>query len=89
MEKPDRKAVFDRLKEILSFEYTDSAQRLESCTESSELVADLGLNSVGLLFMVISIEEAFGMRFENVSFKDFRTIGDVIDYICIHAGEKK
>ena len=49
--------------------------------ESSNLVTDLGLNSVGVLYVVIAIEEFFGIEFENVGFGDFKTIGDVIDYI--------
>jgi len=78
----DRKEVFEKLKEILSFEFTDSTGVLENCTEDSELVADLGLNSVGILYLVISIEETFSIRFENVDFKSFTKVGDVIDYIC-------
>ena len=34
-----------------------------------------------MLYTVIGIEEMFGIRFENVGFDDFRTVGDVIDYI--------
>lgn len=49
--------------------------------ESSNLTTDLGLNSVGLLYVVIAIEEFFGIRFDDVSFGDFQTVGDVVDYI--------
>ena len=31
--------------------------------------------------MVISIEEAFSVSFENVNFSSFVTVKDVIDYI--------
>ena len=77
----DRKQVFDKLKEILSFSFSDSSEILDKCSESSNLVTDLGLNSVGMLFMVISIEEAFSVSFENVNFSSFVTVKDVIDYI--------
>lgn len=49
--------------------------------ESSNLTTDLGLNSVGLLYVVIAVEEFFGIRFDDVSFGDFQTVGDVVDYI--------
>ncbi len=49
--------------------------------EGSNLVNDLGLSSVGVLYIVIAIEEFFGIEFENVGFGDFATIGDVVDYI--------
>ena len=77
----DRKEIFDKLREILSFSFSDSSEILENCSESSNLITDLGLNSVGMLFMVISIEETFSIRFENVNLADFVTVKDVIDYI--------
>ena len=49
--------------------------------ESQNLVSDLGLSSVGILYVVIAIEEFFSIRFDDVGFADFRTVGDVIDYI--------
>ena len=36
---------------------------------------------MGVLYIVIAIEEFFGIEFENVGFGDFATIGDVVDYI--------
>ncbi len=50
-------------------------------TEDASLVNDLGLSSVGVLYVVIAIEEFFGIRFDNVGFADFKTAKDVIDYI--------
>ena len=52
-----------------------------SLTEQSNLVTDLGLSSVGVLYVVIAIEEFFDIRFDDVGFADFKTVGDVIDYI--------
>jgi acyl carrier protein len=36
---------------------------------------------VGVLYVVIAIEEFFNIQFNDVGFADFKTIGDVIDYI--------
>ncbi|MBQ3063465.1 MAG: acyl carrier protein [Clostridia bacterium] len=55
--------------------------RLEGLTEASNLITDVGLSSVGVLYVVIAIEEFFNLRFDDVGFSDFRTVGDVIDYI--------
>ena len=49
--------------------------------EDMHLVGDLGLSSVGVLYVVIAIEEFFNIRFGDVGFADFRTLGDVISYI--------
>ena len=34
-----------------------------------------------MLYIVIAIEEMFNIRMDDVSFGDFRTVGDVADYI--------
>ncbi len=49
--------------------------------ENASLVNDLGLSSVGVLYVVIAIEEFFNIRFDDVGFADFKTVGDVVDYI--------
>ena len=49
--------------------------------ESMELVSDIGLTSVGILYVVIAVEEFFAIRFDDVGFADFSTVGDVVDYI--------
>ena len=54
---------------------------LDNITEDSNLVTDLGLSSVGVLYIVIAIEEFFNIRFDNIGFADFKTVGDVINYI--------
>jgi acyl carrier protein len=74
-----RQEIIEKLKEIL-IEEQDSAS-LNNITEDSNLAVDVGLNSVGMLFMVIAIEESFNIRFEGVGIEDFKTIRDVVDYI--------
>ncbi len=54
---------------------------LNSLSEDSNLLTDVGLTSVGILYVVIAIEEFFNIRFDDVGFADFKTIRDVIDYI--------
>lgn len=54
---------------------------LDQIKESSLLTTDLGLSSVGVLYVVIAIEEFFSIQFDDVGFGDFSTVGSVIDYI--------
>ena len=54
---------------------------MENFDESLNLVSDVGLNSVGVLYVVIAIEEFFSIRFDDVGFADFTTVGDVVDYV--------
>lgn len=76
-----RTEIYLKLKELLQGVYPLAAERMESGSEQSLLVDDLGMDSIGLLCMVITIEEAFGVDFEGTSLKDFTTVKSVIDYI--------
>ena len=75
-----RSEIIEKLKDILTLAVGNKLD-LSSCTEDSNLTTDLGLNSVGVLYVVIAIEEFFGIRFGDVSFGDFQTVGDVVSYI--------
>lgn len=50
-------------------------------SENSDLRADIGLNSVGMLYLVIVIEQTFGISFDNVGIGDFKTFGDIVNFI--------
>ena len=77
----NRQEIKTKLAEIMklampSLELTD-----DILNENANLAADLGLSSVGVLYVVIGIEEMFGIRFDDVGFSDFETLGDVMNYI--------
>lgn len=73
--------IAEKLKEVISLAMPDSKEIIENYSEDSSLNVDLGLNSVGILFVVIAIEEMFSVSFDNKNFDDFKTVRDVIDYI--------
>ena len=76
-----RAEIFDKLKEILLFADNKKSAMIETADENTKLVTELGFNSVSVLYMIIAIEESFGIVFDNVTMNDFQTIGDVITYI--------
>ena len=76
-----RSEILEKLADIMKMVMRDRLPDLSTLDEGSNLVNDLGLNSVGVLYIVIAIEEFFGVEFENVGFGDFNTIGEVVDYI--------
>ncbi len=49
--------------------------------QSTKIKEELGLNSVGLLYIIVAIEEQFDVVLHDQSIEKFITIGDVIDYI--------
>lgn len=75
-----RTEIFEKLKDIFKMAMGANYEE-EKCIESAILTTDLGLNSVGVLYCVIAIEEFFAIHFDDVGFGDFKTVKDVIDYI--------
>jgi len=76
-----RDEIISELKQILVESDEKNAELVDKCTEDWELTTDFGFSSIGILYVVIAVEETFGIRFENANLKDFRTLGDVIDFI--------
>lgn len=76
-----RNEIKEKLMDVMKMAAPSGGVDLGALTESSGLVSDVGLSSVGVLYIVIAIEEFFNIRFDDVGFADFKTIGDVIDYI--------
>ena len=76
-----RAEIKEKLREVLAMTDINPPYLAGEIEESKELVKDFGFSSVGMLYTVIGIEEMFGIRFEGVSMADFRTVGDVVDYI--------
>ncbi len=83
-----REEIVEKLKKILFQTDSRNSDSVEKCSEDSDLRTDLGLSSVGMLYMVFSIEESFGVRFENVSMSDFKKLGDVVDYLAKNIPEQ-
>ena len=76
-----RSEIIEKLKEVIKMATGSDDSALVEVNENSSLVTDLGLNSVGVLYVVIAIEEFFSIQFDDVGFGDFSTVGSVIDYI--------
>lgn len=76
-----REMIIEKLKEILVSADSKNAAVIDNCTEDSNISTDLGLTSIGILYMVIALEESFNIRFDDVGMNDFTTLKDVVDYI--------
>lgn len=77
----NRTEIQEQLKDILLSTDQRNSERIDSYNDASRLIADMGLTSVSMLYMVIAIEETFDIRFDNIGMTDLVTLGDVIDYI--------
>ena len=77
----DKEQILEKLGGIFKMVMGENAANLETSSENASLVDDLGLNSVGILSLVIAIEESFGIRFDDVGTSDLKTVGQVVEYI--------
>ena len=76
-----RTEIIEKLKEIILQATGNEPSSLDNCSEASNLTTDLGMNSIALLFVVIAIEETFDICFDEDAVSDFKTVGNVVDYI--------
>ena len=76
-----REEIFNKLKELIKQANSSTDNSAENYTEESDLRGDLGLTSIGVLYLAISIEQTFDIEFNDSSFDDFNKVKDVIDYI--------
>lgn len=72
--------TYDRLVNVFTKVMEDDAE-LSKLSPEADLFKDLELNSIGLLYMAIAIEEEFGISFKNEDINSLRTVNDVIAYL--------
>ena len=70
--------MFETLKNLLVEELQLDADEIKM---ESELVNDLGINSIELADLVLMCEDKFGLEIEDDDIHKFITIGDVVKYL--------
>jgi len=75
-----RETIFDGLKEILL--QIKPSMDLSKVNDDSQLVRDVGLDSLTILLLSLAMENKFGFKFEGQP--RFETVGEVIDYVASH-----
>lgn len=72
--------TLERLIKVFNAVFEDSVD-MDAITETATLREDIGINSIGLLYMAMAVEEEFGIKFKNEDFAGLNTVGDVIGCI--------
>lgn len=75
--------VFDKLLEIFSNVIPEVDSEI---TKDSTLFEDLGLNSLTMMLLAVSVEDEFGIKFEDAG--ELNTVEDVCNYITDKTGEQ-
>ena len=71
--------TFEKLKRILERIMPDNDY--SNINEESDIKNDLGLNSIGFLYLVLGIEEEFNVEIHNINADEFKNVKDVINYL--------
>ncbi len=74
--------TLERLVKIFQVTLDETVDVSQVSSETS-LREDLGMNSIGLLYMAMAVEEEFEIKFNNEDFASIQTVADVI--ACIES----
>jgi len=61
--------------------------QLDEIKDSSNLVRDLGADSLDAVKIVMEVEEAFEITISDEEADKFKTVGDIVNYITRRIGE--
>ena len=70
--------VLNKLKEIIADQFGIDMDELN---EDTDIVADLGADSLDVVEMMMALEEEFGITIEDEKIAELKTISDVVDCV--------
>ena len=73
--------MYERLLKLIQENLPDAD--LSKANMDSRLMEDLGMDSIGMMMLSMSIEDEFGVQFDEPVF--FKTVKDVLDWLEAHA----
>ncbi len=73
-------STFERLIKVFKAVFEDEIDS-SKLSESANLRDDVGINSIGMLYMAMALEEEFNIKFVNEDFAKIVTVSDVISVI--------
>lgn len=75
-------STFERLIKVFNAVFEDEVD-VSGITGSTALQTDLGISSIGMLYMAMALEEEFSIKFSNEDLMKLGTVADVI--ACIES----
>lgn len=75
-------STFERLVKVFNVVFEDELSG-DTIDLNSDLRKDMGISSIGMLYMAMALEEEFAIKFSNEDLMKLGTVADVI--ACIEA----
>lgn len=69
--------TFERLIKVFNTVFEDEVDA-SAINDSTALQKDLGISSIGMLYMAMALEEEFSIKFSNEDLMKLGTVADVI-----------
>ena len=73
--------MFEKLKEIIIKELGVSEDKV---TMDARIVEDLEADSLGVMEIVMDLEDEFGLSVEDDDIQTLKTVGDIVEYLNSH-----
>ena len=70
--------VFDKMREVLADQFD---VKPETITRETDLMSDLGADSLDLVELIMTLEEEYGVSATDESVYEHKTVGEISDYI--------
>ena len=70
--------MFEEVKEALKKQLKLGDKEI---TAASKIKEDLGADSLDILQLLMTIEETYGITIPDESLAEFRTVGDIVNYL--------
>ena len=71
-------STFEKIKDLIVEKLGISADKV---TPESEIIKDLGADSLDLVEMLLALEENFGVTVEDDQTENIKTVQDIVDLI--------
>ena len=70
--------VYEKIREALSSQFEVD---IETITRDTDIMSDLGADSLDLVELIMSLEEEYGVSVIDDSVYDHKTVGEIADFI--------
>lgn len=75
-----KQEILDELKKIFILVVNRGAD-VNKLTLDAKIINDLGVSSVGMIYLMVAIEEQFNINMSDASVNSFETVNDVVNFI--------
>lgn len=72
--------ILEELKKIFTLVVNRNTD-VSTVKMDAKIISDLGVSSVGLIYLMVAIEETFNIDMSDATFNSFETVKDVVSYI--------